>query len=354
MELLGMAIRNQLFHRRKALPVLLLAGALMFLPAATALLVGQIRELADRPLRSLGTELILQSESEGKSPEGVKTRGVIQPFHLDSFQKDSAARLGSIEGVSGYSTALVLWQFDLKNNLTIVALDLDEPGVGLRKTEEFLMPGGTFPSGNSAPEAVVERHFAKLMGYKKGGEIMIGGSSLRIVGIVDFREQSNLSNAQVLVPYRTGLLLAGLKEPVVNQAFISLGSSKDIKAVTREVEAQFPGFSVITKDSLLKNLSGFNRMVYLSGRYLLMLVVPLSLLLLYWTLKLHGMEFRQQRAILRTLGWPRRLTNQWILLDAGLVLVGGLVVALALLVVLQWQVLPRLEVSPLLDQGVKL
>jgi hypothetical protein len=354
MELLGMAIRNQLFYRRKALPVLILAGLLIFLPAATALLVGQIRELADRPLRSLGTELVLQSESEGKSPEDVRTRGVIQPFGLDSFPKDKAARLGSIEGVSGYSTALVLWQFDIRNNLTIVALDQGEPIIGLRKTEESLMPGGAFFSGNDAPEAVLERHFAKLFGYKKGGEIAIGGSSLNIVGIVDFKEQSNLSNAQVFVPYRTGLRLAGLEEPVINQAFISLGSSKFLKSVTREVEALFPGFSVITKDSLLKNLSGFNAMVYSSGRYLLVLVVPLSLLLLYWTLRLHGMEFREQRAILHTLGWPRKLVRRWGLMDAGLVLAGGLVVALALVAVLQWQVLPRLEVSPLLEQGMKL
>ncbi len=354
MGLLSMVIRNQFFHRRKVLPVLLIAGALLFLPAATALLVGHIRALADRPLKSLGTELILQSESEGKSPEGVRMRGVIQPFGLGLFPKDVISRLASIDGISGYSTALVLWQFDIKNNLTIVALDPEEPAIGLRKTEESLMPGGSFFSRGDAPEAVIERHFAKLFGYKKGEEIEIGGNSLRIVGIVDFKEQSNLTNAQAFVPYGAGLRLAGLKEPLVNQLFISLGSSKDIGVVTQAVETQLPGFSVITKDSLLKNLSGFNRMVYSSGRYLLILVVPLSLLLVYWTLRMHGTEFREQLSILRTLGWPPGLVRRWTLLDAGLVLTAGSMIALVLTVVLQWQVLPRLDVSPLLDRGLKL
>ncbi len=354
MELLSMVIRNQLFHRRKVLPVFFLAGVLMFLPAATVFLIGHIKGLADRPLQSLGTELILQSESVGKPHDGLKTRGVIQPFNLNPFPKEAAAKLKSIGDVSGYSTALVLWQLNTKNNLTIVALDSGEPLTGLRKIEAFLMPGSLFFSGNEAHEAVLERHFAKLFGYKKGGEIVIGETSLRIVGIVDFKEQSNLSNAQIFIPYETGLRLSGAAGPVINQIFISLKSAKNIKTVTPEIEALFPGCSLITKDSLFKNLSGFNRMVYSSGRYLIMAVVPLSCLLLFWTIRLHSLEFGEQTTIMRTLGWPPGMVRRWVLLDTGLVLAGGFLLAAILTILLQWQILTLFAIAPLLDQGLKL
>lgn len=354
MSLASMVVRNQLFYRRKVLPVALLCGLMIFLPLATQLFVERIKSLADKPLQSLDTEFILQSESTGKSAEKIATKGLIQPFNLNPIMREQLQRLKSLEGVRDFSTALVLWQLDLKSNLVVVALNPEEPLTGLRKIETFLMPGSAFFSRSDAPEAILERHFAKLFGYKKGGTINLGGESVTIVGIVDFKEQSNLSSAQVFIPYGTGLRLAKAGEPVVNQVFISIASSGDAQSVSRQVGNLFPGYALITRDTLFKNLAGFNRMIYTGGNYLSFVVAILSVLLLFWILKLYALEFIEQKTVLRTIGWQKSLTRRWAFLDVGVILLIGSLLAGVMSVLFFWQILPLVETPLFLDHGLKL
>lgn len=354
MSLASMVVRNQFFYRRKVLPVALLSGLIIFLPLATQLFVERIKSLADRPLKSLDTEFILQNESTGKPAEQIATKGLIQPFNLNPIAREELKRLNIIDGIRDFSTALVLWQLDTKNNLTVVALHPEEALIGLRKIETFLMPNSVFFSHPDAPEAILERHFAKLFGYKIGGTIDLGGESVIIVGIVDFKEQSNLSNAQVFIPYDTGLRLARAAEPVVNQVFIGLASSGDAQSVSRQVGALFPGYALIAKDALFKNLSGFNRMIYTGGNYLSIVVAVLSILLLSWILKLYALEFTEQKTLLRTIGWTKSLTRRWALLDMGTILLIGSLLAGILTALFFWQILPMVESPAFLNQGLQL
>lgn len=354
MTLVSMVIRNQLFYRRKVLPVALLCGLMIFLPLATQLFVGRIKSLADKPLQSLDTEFILQSESTGKPAETIGAKGLIQPFNLNPIERAQLRRLNDFNGVQDFSTALALWQLDLKSNLLVVALDPEEPLIGLRKIETFLTPGSLFFSRSDAPEAILERHFAKLFGHKKGGAIKLGGAPLTIVGIVDFKEQSNLSAAQVFIPYETGLRLAKATEPVVNQVFISLASSGDALSVSQRLGNLFPGYALITKDALFKNLSNFNRMIYTSGAYLSFVVVVLSILMLFWILKLYAVEFADRKILLRAMGWPKTLTRRWDLLDMGVILLIGSLLAGVLSALFFWQILPLAQIPALLELGLKL
>lgn len=354
MALVSMVVRNQLFYRRKVLPVALLCGLMIFLPLATQLFIERIKSLADKPLQSLDTEFILQSESTGKSAEKIATKGLIQPFNLNPIMREQLQRLRSLEGVRDFSTALVLWQLDLKSNLVVVALNPEEPLTGLRKVETFLMPGSAFFSRSDAREAILERHFAKLFGYRKGGTLNLGGESVTIVGIVDFKEQSNLSSAQVFIPYDTGLRLAKADEPVVNQVFISIASSSDAQILSRQVGNLFPGYALIARDTLFKNLSGFNRMIYSGGNYLSLVAAVLSVLLLFWILKLHALEFTEQQTVLRTIGWQKSLTRRWACLDVGVILLIGSLLAGVLSILFFWQILPLAEAPAFLDHGLKL
>lgn len=354
MDLLRLTFRNLVFYRKKTLPVIFLACLMIFLPAASYLLVSRIKTLADKPLQSLHTELILQKEGSKEAGQ-VRTRGVIPPFNLQSFDRRQAtAALDDIDRIGEYSSALVLWEFDLQNNRVLVALDKSDPPVGLRKIESFLLPGGRFFSSNSAGEVVLERHFSKLFGYVRGGPFTIADREFEIVGIVDFKEQSNLSNASVFLPYETALALAGSDEQIVNQVFVSLASSSDLEGVRRSIAGRFPGYALITKDSLYKNLSSFNRLLYRGGGWFLALIAGLSLLLLLWIMKMHRQEFRSQTRILHTLGWSRKDLSLWLLCDSGLILATASSVALVLVVLLGWKVLAGWQIAPVLDQGFSL
>lgn len=346
---------NLIFHRKKNLPIMLLCGLILSLPLIAYLLVCQITLLADRPLASLKTEVILQHDIGAKDPAQVRTRGLMEPFNLHHFTREGVkARLSATEGIETYSSALVLWQFSPQNTLTVVGLDLSDPLVGLRRIENLLMKDSRFFSGNRVNEVILERHFATLFGYKPGGRFQVAGRDLKIVGLVDFTEQSNLSNAAVFIPYETALDLAQEQERVVNQVFINLASSMDIRRVSQDLSAAFPGFSLISRDSLYKNLSALNRLIYKGGNLLVLLVAPLALLLLYGLLKIHRLEFAEQARLLEVLGWSRTHLRHWLAWDLGYLLAGGIVFAGIIGGAVYFLLLPYLQIAPLLNQGFQL
>jgi predicted lysophospholipase L1 biosynthesis ABC-type transport system permease subunit len=348
-------LRNQVFYGKKTLPVVLLCGLILLIPVASLLMVRHITDLANRPLSSLDTELILQNDFGGKEAASVRTKGLMEPFNLHHFNKEEAKkRLASINGIKQYSTALVLWQFDPQNTLTAVGLDLDDPLVGMRKVQRLLTKGGHFFKNNRTDEVILERHFATLFGHKPGGLFRLAGRDLTIIGLVDFTEQSNLSNAAVFLPYETALSLSQQEEHVINQIFISLVSSKDIKSVSEAVSSAFPDFSLINRDTLYKNLSAFNQLIFKGGNFLILLVTPISILLSLWVLKMHRLEFADQTDLLRIMGWSKKDLRFWHVLDMGYLLAGGSLIAGILSLIIQVALLPHLQIGPLLDQGFQL
>lgn len=359
MSLPRIVFRHQAFYIRKILPVMLLIGLILSIPVASWLLVEHIVKLANQPLASLDAELILQHDSGDKQAAGIRTKGLVEPFNLHPFEKAEARqKLETIEGVEQTSSALVLWELDPQNTLTVVGLDLDEPLVGLRKVEQLLFKG-RFLSSNDAREVVLERHFATLFGHKPGTFFTLAGQQLKIVGLVDFTERSNLSNAAVFLPYRTALQLtrpdaSGPEVEIVNQMFVKLDSASQIESVSQAISKAFPGFSLLNKDSLYKNLSAFNQLITSGGKYLVWIVLPLALLLMMWVIKMHRMEFAEQTRALRTIGWSRSDLQAWNRLDAAYLVLGGIIVAAILSLLIQYLLLPELTIGPVLDQGLKL
>jgi predicted lysophospholipase L1 biosynthesis ABC-type transport system permease subunit len=355
MGLAAIVFSNQLYYAKKIVPVILICGLILLIPAASILLVNHIRALADKPLTALNTELILQHDQGDKEAAEVRTRGLVEPFNLHGFNKESTRqRLAAVAGIKENSTALVLWQFDPQNTLTVVGLDPLDPLVGFRKVEELLTKGSRFFSSSNAEEVLLERHFAKLFGHQPGTFFRLADRDLKIVGLVDFKEQSNLSSAAVFVPYETALSLAGQSEKVINQVFLSLTSSADMEQVSQTIERSFAGFSLISKDSLYKNLSAFNQLIYRAGHFMVLAVVPLALLLLAWTLKMHRLEFAGQIDVLKVLGWPRGDLHHWLAWDTGYLLAEAITVAAILTAFIYWGLLPHLQIAPLLDQGFQL
>lgn len=355
MGLAAIVFSNQRYYARKIVPVVLICGLVLLIPIVSSLLVSHIRTLAEKPLQALNTELILQHDQGGKEAAGVRTKGLVEPFNLHSFNNQSARkRLTAISGIKDFSTSLVLWQFDPQNTLTVVGLDPSDPLVGFRKIEGILTEKSRFFTSSNAKEVLLERHFAKLFGYKPGTYFKLADYNLEIIGMVDFKEQSNLSNAAVFLPYETALTLARQNEKVINQVFVSLTSAADMKQVSQAINKAFPGFSLVSKDSLYKNLSAFNQLIYRGGDFMVLAVVPLALLLLAWTLKMHRLEFGGQRDILNILGWSKSDLRRWQAWDLGFVLVGAITIAAILSAITYWGLLPRLEIAPLLDQGFHL
>jgi len=353
--MISIVFKNLKFYWQKVALTALLVSFLVFLVLASVLFTQKIRTLADAPLSSLQTEIILQKDQTNKSADTIKTTGVIEPFNLASFSKiETKDTLQAQKEIQEVSTALILWQFDIQNNRTIVGLDIDEPQVGLRKIQEWLVPQSEFFTSNTASEVILERHFAKLFGYTLHSNYKINGRDYKIVGIVDFKEESNLSNAQVFIPYDSALQLIDKSNSVVNQVYISLESASFLSKVQENIESNFPNFSVLTKDRLLKNLSSFNSIMYQFGTYFASAISVLVLFLVFWILKMNRMEFRNQTDILQMIGWPKADVRKWVAIESSFVIVSALGIALILFLIFTLFILPEIKTGILLNQNFTL
>lgn len=351
----GIVRKNLLFYWQKVTLTVLLIGFLLFLSFASWIFTQRIQELADLPLDSLSTEIVLQQDTSAKDASSVKTTGVIQPFAMQSFQKkDTKDKLSSISNVEEVSTALILWQFDLQNNKIIVGLDVDDPKIGLRKVEDQLTPQSAFFNNNGSDEVILERHFARLFGYQLGGTYPIEGAAFTVIGIVDFEEQTNLANAQIFMPYDTALRLIESESSVINQVFLSLNEASQLSNVQEQVEDQFPEFSIITKDKLLKNLSSFNQLIYNFGQYFIFGISVLSGVLIFWILKINRLEFKAQNEVLTAIGWPQKSLMNWRITENVYILSAALVVSIILITILNWAILPHIEIGTPLNQDFQL
>jgi len=349
-------IKNLLFYWPKTITVIILSSLLFFMVFASIGFTLHIQKTADRSLASLHTEIIMQKDQVDKNSSDINTQSIILPFNLQSFSIDSVQNvLQSIEEIKNFSSTLILWQFDLKNNKTLVAINIQDQKVGLRKEiEDCLMTDSKFFTDNAAAQVLLERHFAQLYGYKQGTTYRINQSDFLITGIVDFKNESNLVNAQVFLPFRTALNLIASDQPVVNQVYISLENAAALSRVEKKLSAALPGFSLITKDKLLKNLSAFNKLIYQFGTFLMIAVLILAVILLLLILKMLQLELIGQITILRTLGWPRYAIRSWKIIETGLLLAVALCLSFLLFVIFYNASILTTQIGSLLDQGFKL
>jgi len=353
--MLNIVFKNLRFYWQKIALTVVLVSFLIFLALASVLFTQKIKTLADAPLSSLQTEIILQKDTVNKNADTIRTIGAIEPFNLASFsKKETKDKLQAQNEIKEISTVLILWQFDLQNNRTIVGLDINEPQVGLRKIQQWLMPKGQFFTSNTAKEVILERHFAKLFGYKLHSNYKINTQDYKIVGIVDFKEESNLSNAQVFMPYNSALQLLDKDSEIVNQVYISLADASLLSRVQKNIKITLPNFSVLTKDRLLKNLSSFNRIMYQFGTSFTLTISGLVFFLIFWILKMNRMEFQSQTDTLRMIGWSKVDIRKWVTIETSLVIILAMSIALILLLMFALWVLPEIKTEILLNQNFTL
>ncbi len=349
MELLRWVVRNRLFYKGRTLIVGGLCGLLLFASVASAIFMQHLAAEAEKPLAALNTELIIQKSGEGKQAAGLKTGGLIIPFGMDTFSRSEMGKiLGRFDFVRGWSTVLLLWQLDTKGTLVIAGLKKNDPAIGLRNIEIMLIKGRFFGS-DGAEEVILERHYAAFFGYELGGHYQLGGKTLQIIGIVDFVNQSNLNTAAVFLPYQTAAELSGTADGIVNQVYVALNSAADTKRLTDQAAQLMPGFQIITKDSLYKNLKGLSGIMFSFGKAVTVILFLAGLLLILFLLKIHTADFRDNRNTLAMLGWPSRCCRQWVLLDTSFILLTAALFCALLTALLVFAGLPALDIplSPL-------
>ena len=316
---LVLVLKNQLYYWRTVVPVIFFCGLFLLLAGESYALVVKMNALSSSTLANMKTDLILQESQPAKS-RSWRPRGLTVPPSLPVFSYQSTARkLNKVAPPAEISGALTLWQMSPKGTVALVAVDPKLPAVGAGAVKSLIIKGRFFARAGAA-EIVLERHFSKLFGYKPGDNYTVGAKKLKIVGIIDFKNNSNLSGAAAFVPYRTGLNLAGLDGDPVNQVFIHLGKASDIPKVKETIAAELPDARVITQDSLVKNLTGINSIINKFGAYFVAGMMAVTALAVFMGIRFYLQDFADQRRVLRVLGWDRWNLLKWQALEVTIVL----------------------------------
>ncbi|MGD9809328.1 MAG: hypothetical protein AB7E76_03290 [Deferribacterales bacterium] len=352
MELFRWVLLNRLHYKGKTVVVGFLCGFLMFAAAASAVLMKHVARQAEKPLKALNTGLIMQKTAETKQTDGFKTGGLITPFDMENFSAEAFHEsISGLNEVKEYSSALLLWKLDTRGTLVIAGIKKDEPAVGLRNIETMLFKG-VFFSADDADEVILERHYAAFFGYEMGGVFELQGVKLRIAGIVDFTDQSNLSTASVFLPYETAVKLAGVPSGYVNQIYAALTSASETESFAEKAGEIFPGFTVVTKDSLYKNLKGISGLMLSFGKAVTAVLSSVGLVLIVFLLKIHSYDFRRNRDTLKMLGWPPSLVRSWLAADTAVILGAAVIFCTLLTVVFIFAALPAFDVAPMVQEAV--
>jgi hypothetical protein len=340
---LRLILKNQRYYWLTVLPIAVFCSLFLLAALDSFVLVSKVNFLSNSALQALQTDLILQSSKTAKT-SGISPRKLIIPPSLAAFSKKRVIReVRKMPQVTEFSTALTLWQMSPKGTTTFVALDPSEAAIGANKVKSLIYQG-RFLSSAKANEIVLERHFAKLFNYRLKQKYQLGGRELEIVGIVDFKNSSNLNNAAAFIPYYTAKEITGLSQEVVNQAFIHLHQATDVPKIKPLLARQLPYLKVITQDSLLKNLSGLNAMIFKFGKYFLTAIVIITIAAVAMGLRFYLLDFTNQHQILRMIGWNKVSLRRWQAIELTTILVLSTCLAIG----------GYLSTAPLISQQIKL
>jgi hypothetical protein len=324
-----------------------LCGFLLFASIASAILMNHISMQALKPMQALDTELILQKPSAGGKTSGFETGGLITPFGMEVFDFNAARSSAESTGlVKASSSALILWKLDTGGTLVTAGIKKDDPDVGLRKIGSMIFHGEFF-SSDDASEVMLERHYAAFFGYKTGSVYRLSGYDLKVTGIVDFSDQSNLNAASVFLPYETAVKMSGLENNQVNQMYVSLNSAYDTELFTQKT-GELPllaDFQMITKDSLYKNLRGISGIMLGFGKTVTLVLFGGGVLLCIFLLRIHAYDFRKNSETLRMLGWSAALRKKWTAADTLVILATAALFCAILTILFLYAGLPAVNIA---------
>ncbi|MHB1134796.1 MAG: ABC transporter permease [Chloroflexota bacterium] len=301
-------------------------GATLFVALST--LGAAFQEAARRPLQGVAADLVVTRPLSTTQPAtpGQSARGARLPFGMAALSADEVEAIRRTEGVGAITSALQVWDFGGNRYTTILGLDPAETSVGpAAALNKDLIAGRTLRPGERGA-AVSDLHFARFFKLEPGSTVDIDGMPFQVVGIVEMREGSQASAANVYVNLADAQELVGLGEGQVDQVYVRLGSAGDVDAVVARLNERLGPVSALTEDSLLQVMGGISQV---SARFstVAAAVGLLGGLLLAW-IALGGLvaERQQEIGLMKAVGWSGGTVGRVFLREALLLsALGGIV-----------------------------
>ena len=194
---------------------------------------------------------------------------------------------------------------------------------------------GTWFTGNTTDEVLVNTAYATQKGLHAGGTLTINKKAYKIVGLVNPTLTGDV--ADVYFNLSTAQSLASAPKEI-NEVLVSVKNASDVNAVTAAIKKALPGATVLTSKSLADSVSGSlsnaKKLADTLGGALA-IVVLLAAFLIAALLTLSSVAKRvREIGTLRAIGWSRGAVVRQIVAETIGIGVVGAVIGIVLGVVI--------------------
>jgi putative ABC transport system permease protein len=264
------------------------------------------KDAARQPFKNIGADLIVQRAQKQQSLPDNKTksmRGIRLPFSNQLFNAQDLQSLQQIEGIDAIAHALLLWEFAEKGFRTIMGVDIGQPSLGAGRVQNWLKQG-RFPE--KPGEIALEKHFAKF--HKTGLEdtLQIGGYTFTITGIIEIKEGTQVSAANIYMPLASARILLAQQPEAINLIYLRLNDPSMLNPIKSQLATQIKGASISSSDSFLELMGGVSM---ISERFSLIASIAGLLgavVLIMKTMIGNLVERSHEIGILKAVGWTQQ------------------------------------------------
>jgi putative ABC transport system permease protein len=264
------------------------------------------QEAVSLPFRSLGTDLVVQrpeKRSADSSQAPATMRGIRLPFSNQLLSPADLEKVGAIEGIDSFATALLLWEFDKGGFRTIMGVDPSQPGLGPVKVKEWIKEG-RFP--RQPGEILIEKHYAKFSHKKIGDVLEIGSKACRIVGLLEIREGAQIASANIYLPLVDAQALRGGASGGVNVIYLRLKSPSLLAPVKAEIARKLNGVSITSSDSFMELMGGVSRISDQFSFLASVIAFGGAAFLIIKTMLANLVERSREIGVLKAVGWTEK------------------------------------------------
>ena len=264
------------------------------------------KEAVSLPFKNLGADIVVQRPEKravdsGQAPASM--RGIRLPFSNQLLPAQDLEKLKSIEGVDATATSLLLWEFDRGGFRTIMGVDLAQPSLGPIKVKEWLKEG-RFPENSG--EVVLEKHYAKFHQARLGDDFSIGNRSLKVVGLLEIKEGSQIASANIYLSLAEGQTLLAGEAKGVNLVYLRLKNPSLLSQVKTQISRELSGVSVTSSDSFLELMGGVSKISDQFSWLASLIALGGAIFLIIKTMLSNLVERSSEIGILKAVGWMEK------------------------------------------------
>lgn len=376
MSLLSFSLKNILTRPRRSLVSLAGISISVALFISVILILKSAQSAFKKPLQEAGADMIVQLQGEPCVWSIVKL-----PTDLNPIPAKLMAKIKALDEVVAIEGALITWAFPASNKsqgqkpqgpTSISQEDISSSKDGKKSGEEPCATGpvGSFCAtgehesspGNFSPIVVVgvnpdlqeigpikksdlkningryftkednfvvilDKDFAKTRNLKIEDNIDIGPKpNNKVIGIIDPGYDAKIAGAQVFVPLKVAVEMAG-RGDIVDIIFIKLKGGVDTVLVKQKIKKALSNddVTITTSRDYLSSLAGFSLLAQGLMLAIFFIVILISFIFIAKTAFSLVLERVQEIGILKAIGWANQdIIKLMVMENSMLGLLGGL------------------------------